>query len=148
MKVLSIQQPWASLIAAGLKDVENRSWATPYRGKFLIHASSKKIPRSSMGDDFWDWLDELAENGIIEDFKDLPTSAIIGFVTLSDIVEDSNSNWAEPGNYHWELEDACFFDEPIEGIKGKLNLWNYDIDEDNLPHSYHIDWDAVVNEEE
>ena len=26
MKVLSIQQPWASLIVAGIKDIENRTW--------------------------------------------------------------------------------------------------------------------------
>lgn len=26
MKVLSIQQPWAALICAGIKDVENRTW--------------------------------------------------------------------------------------------------------------------------
>ena len=32
MKALSIQQPWAWLIAHGKKDVENRTWATAFRG--------------------------------------------------------------------------------------------------------------------
>ncbi|MCB2188832.1 MAG: ASCH domain-containing protein [Deltaproteobacteria bacterium] len=40
MKCLSIRQPWASLIVAGMKDVENRSWATKYRGPVLIHAAA------------------------------------------------------------------------------------------------------------
>lgn len=29
MKALTVRQPWASLIVAGLKDVENRSWPVP-----------------------------------------------------------------------------------------------------------------------
>ncbi len=43
MKALSIIQPWASLIATGIKDVENRTWRTNYRGEFLIHASAKHL---------------------------------------------------------------------------------------------------------
>lgn len=38
MKALSIRQPWAWLIVHGHKPVENRTWATPYRGEVLIHA--------------------------------------------------------------------------------------------------------------
>jgi len=39
MKALSVRQPWAWLIAHGLKPVENREWETHYRGPVLIHAS-------------------------------------------------------------------------------------------------------------
>jgi hypothetical protein len=39
MKVLSVRQPFASLICAGIKTIENRSWKTDYRGTILIHAS-------------------------------------------------------------------------------------------------------------
>lgn len=38
MKALSVRQPWAWLICHGHKDIENRTWATPFRGKFLVHA--------------------------------------------------------------------------------------------------------------
>lgn len=38
MIALSIKQPWAWLIASGIKQVENRTWKTNVRGKFLIHA--------------------------------------------------------------------------------------------------------------
>jgi hypothetical protein len=38
LKALSVQQPWAWLLAHGHKDVENRSWRTKHRGEFLIHA--------------------------------------------------------------------------------------------------------------
>ncbi|MCG0445699.1 ASCH domain-containing protein [Pseudomonas aeruginosa] len=39
MKALSIRQPWAWLVANGHKDIENRDWATSFRGRFLIHAA-------------------------------------------------------------------------------------------------------------
>ena len=45
MKAISIKQPWASLIAHGIKDIENRTWKCPqkYIGqRVLIHASSSK----------------------------------------------------------------------------------------------------------
>lgn len=42
MKVLSIIEPWASLIANGKKSIETRSWKTSYRGELYIHASKKK----------------------------------------------------------------------------------------------------------
>ena len=32
MKALSIKQPWASLIAHGIKDIENRTWKTNFLG--------------------------------------------------------------------------------------------------------------------
>ena len=40
MKALTIQQPYASLIADGEKWVENRGWYTTYRGPLAIHAGS------------------------------------------------------------------------------------------------------------
>ena len=43
MKVLSLKEPWASLIAAGVKSIETRSWQTSYRGELAIHASLAKI---------------------------------------------------------------------------------------------------------
>ena len=38
MKVLTLKQPWATLVAEGIKRYEFRSWKTNYRGKILIHA--------------------------------------------------------------------------------------------------------------
>lgn len=35
---LSIRQPWAALIVAGVKSIEIRSWKTRRRGPVLIHA--------------------------------------------------------------------------------------------------------------
>ena len=45
MKVLSLTEPYATLIKKGVKTIETRSWKTNYRGKLYIHASSTRIPR-------------------------------------------------------------------------------------------------------
>lgn len=40
MKVLTLHQPWASLVALGVKTIETRSWSTSYRGPLAIHAGA------------------------------------------------------------------------------------------------------------
>ena len=45
MKVLSLLQPWATLVIVGAKKFECRSWKTNYRGTIIIHASAKKPNR-------------------------------------------------------------------------------------------------------
>ena len=52
MKCLSIQQPWADLIALGHKDVENRTWSSRYRGPVLLHAG-KRFDRGHGLSDSW-----------------------------------------------------------------------------------------------
>ena len=39
MKAVTVKQPWAGLIMSGMKDIENRTWATQHRGKLLIHST-------------------------------------------------------------------------------------------------------------
>jgi hypothetical protein len=122
MKVLTVKNPWAYLIIYGfdfgpemggfkIKDVENRTWETMYRGSLLIHAS-KNFDENA----YWDirpfnvkWADY---NG-----------HIIGRANLADCVKDSKSRWAEPGLWHWVLKDPrpC---KPVPA-KGALGLWEY-----------------------
>lgn len=47
MKALTIHQPWASLLACGVKKYETRGWKTNYRDPIAIHASKQdpcKLP--------------------------------------------------------------------------------------------------------
>jgi hypothetical protein len=39
---ISVKQPWAALLVAGVKTVEVRTWPTRKRGRMLIHAA--KVP--------------------------------------------------------------------------------------------------------
>lgn len=47
MKVITIKQPWATLIAEGYKEYEFRTWKTKYRGDILIHAG-KGVDKKAM----------------------------------------------------------------------------------------------------
>jgi activating signal cointegrator 1 len=40
VKILTLTQPWASLVALGAKHIETRSWSTSYRGPIAIHAGA------------------------------------------------------------------------------------------------------------
>jgi hypothetical protein len=41
LKALTLTQPWASFVAAGVKGLETRSWSTNYRGPLAIHAAAQ-----------------------------------------------------------------------------------------------------------
>ncbi len=43
MKAISIKQPWASLIAAGIKTREIRQWPTDHRGPLLVVSSRRPV---------------------------------------------------------------------------------------------------------
>ncbi|MYE38465.1 MAG: ASCH domain-containing protein [Candidatus Spechtbacteria bacterium SB0662_bin_43] len=46
MKVITLHQPWASLIALGIKDIEARSWSPPQRliGETIAIHAAKVVP--------------------------------------------------------------------------------------------------------
>ncbi len=98
MKALSIKQPWASLIAHGIKDIENRTWKTNFRGKIFIHASADYDKRHRdmsllyTKKQYDSLLEEFQKKSIFGSFT---TSAIIGEVDIIDCVINHQSVWAE-----------------------------------------------------
>ena len=44
MRGLTIQQPYATLLALGEKELETRSWRTNYRGPVALHSSAEFPP--------------------------------------------------------------------------------------------------------
>jgi hypothetical protein len=84
---LSINQPWAHLIAAGLKPIENRNWNTEFRGEFLIHAG-KTIDKGAIGD-----LDDERHPVTGEEFApwrgglpEMRTGGMIGIAEVVDVI--------------------------------------------------------------
>lgn len=117
---LSLWQPWAWCIMAGLKPVENRTWAPPKRllGRPLVIHASKKWDRS--GDAFCRALvPELPRR------EDLDYGAVIGLAVLRDVV--SLDEWENPwffGPIGWRL-GATLKVEPIP-LRGFQRLWKLD----------------------
>jgi len=138
MKALSIKQPWASLIAAGIKDIENRTWRTNYRGRIYIHVSSAKfnLKYSPLTAEQANAAHEGHKIGKIGDADALPYSAIIGEVDIVDCVLNAPSIWSEETDltegkifypiWNWVLANPVLYDNPILNVKGKLSLWEYE----------------------
>lgn len=144
MKVLSVQQPWATMICSGIKDVENRTWKPQENpGRILIHAS-KKFSMNMLSEMPLEWSSTINNDilfGNLPQANEFPYGAIIGYVTLDRIETESDSLWASPDDsqYKWVFKDAYMFDKPIEGVKGKLHLFDYPIDENNLPAAHKVE---------
>ena len=120
MKTLTIKQPYAHLIACGIKDIENRSWQTKYRGRILIHAAATEFKGG------WDALTQSQKHEARHTLGDkVNLSAIIGTVEIVDCVKNHPSIWANEGEWNWVLANPVLFDEPILNVKGKLSLWEY-----------------------
>ena len=86
MKAVTLWQPWASLVVAGPKHTETRSWHTNYRGTLAIHAAKLRpldLERA-VGMDEYMRLCGLCERYLPEPLIDLPRGAIIGTVELID----------------------------------------------------------------
>lgn len=127
MRVLSIREPFASLIASGDKKIETRSFKTNYRGELFIHASGKKIDKSIVGNTYI--------NDMIKD-KKMQFGKIICRVKLVDCVymdqkfinsikdtKEYQLGLYKEGRYAWILDNVELI-EPIIA-KGRLNIWNY-----------------------
>lgn len=127
MKVITIKQPWASLIVSGLKNIENRTWKTNFRGRVLIHAAKTPVKEgwSALNKE---QLDKVSghKDKLYGSNEDLPKGAIIGSVEIVDCVQNHPSLWAEKGVWNWVLVNPVMFPEPITGVKGKLSFWDYD----------------------
>ncbi|MBO4965935.1 MAG: ASCH domain-containing protein [Muribaculaceae bacterium] len=124
MKALTIKQPWADLIIAGVKDIENRRWKTSYRGRVLIHTSKSPCSRGDL--DAYP-LSALSENINLDKYAPgrFTNGAIIGSVDIVDCVMNHPSEWAEKGVYNWVLANPKKYDSPICNVKGMLGLWDY-----------------------
>jgi hypothetical protein len=142
MRALSVRRPWAGLIMAGHKTVENRGWRTSYRGPLIVHAGKAYdshgyytaielgIEVAGVDPATWDLVDAAAQ-----------PSGYLGVVDLVDIhwafdcerheqrpdgsahVAGYCSPWAAPGFcWHWELANPRPLLAPISG-PGRLGLY-------------------------
>ena len=110
MKALSVRQPWAYAIFHLGKDVENRTWPTPYRSRIAVHVA-KRVN-----------VAECRRLGL--DPRTLPTGCVIGTVELSDCLRGARSKWAVRGMWHWILRKPRLFRKPIP-TKGRLGLFEW-----------------------
>lgn len=126
IRVITLKQPWASLVANGLKIYEFRNMNYSYRGKILIHAG--KV------------FDKDAMERVKDYNLDYPTAKILAEVEIVDCIKIDNNfneminklNSPVYGNkkrtgYAWKLENINKINID-KTINGKQGIWYIDLE--------------------
>lgn len=129
MRVITLQEPWASLIGEGIKVIETRSWPCNQFGELYIHAGLSKIHTNDIRkNELAGWLRGPMHYGTIF-AKCTLSDCILITEEYAQHVKETNPRCFlcgdyTPGRYAWVLTDI----EMIEPIKksGKLGIWYFD----------------------
>lgn len=124
IRVITLKQPWASLVANGLKIYEFRNMNYSYRGKILIHAG-KGVDREA--------LKRVKEYNL-----EYPQSKILAEVEIVDCIQIDDkfnkflNNLDSPiygkkkrTGFAWKLQNVKMLDCKNE-ISGKQGIWYID----------------------
>jgi len=141
MKALSIKQPYSQLICEGIKDIENRSFKTHFRGSIYIHASMKWHDRLKTNSIYTkEQVSCILDNakGVFEyrkyftpKFREpLHVGAIIGQVDIVDCVINHESIWADKTPIVYKkplLKDKNLrgYDEALKMYNENKPIWNW-----------------------
>ena len=135
MKAITVRQPYAGALAAGIKEYETRSWPTKYRGPIAVHAAVR---------DVFDTLKKIAmptackiKEALRCEWAEMPRGKVIAVGELVDCIEITQSFAATlsqderdlghfvPGWYAWKLTNVHLLPAPVP-VKGKQGLWNWE----------------------
>jgi len=133
VKALSLWQPWASLIACGVKAHETRHWPAPrslISQRIAIHAAKRMI--ADPGSDLEALLiDEFGGHWV----SDLPRGAVVATATLAGCYPTEHrrayathediicGDWY-PGRYAWHMLEVRPVDPPAH-CRGAQGLWDW-----------------------
>ena len=153
MKVLTLTQPWATLVAIGAKKIETRSWSTSYRGPLAIHAAkglasvggvsglydlceTEPFHTALRGQDLPHVLPKCSIVAVCELVAIEDTDWVIKNHGAYKIIGGGRRHWPlidqerafgdySPGRYAWLLLNIRALPEPVP-CKGQLGLWEYE----------------------
>jgi activating signal cointegrator 1 len=135
LPIISLWQPWASLIFERIKRHETRGRPAPLKhtgGIIGIHATAKFPPLKTISEplhelcmDVWGCgYNETLPQGVI-----LGTVKLLGWASTNECTpmdeEDRVSGDWSPGRFAWLLDEITKFDAPIPA-KGKQGWWRHE----------------------
>lgn len=129
---ISLWQPWASLIALGLKPFEFRGWVPPHRfmnRPVAIHAAKKMEPKKVL----LKLLDDYEGTAAIPVigaalYDELPlgailcTATIVGHRLADGLVEPLTGETLHGGGFAWRLDKIKAYPQPIPAT-GSQGFW-------------------------
>lgn len=137
MRVISVWQPYASLLVHGHKLVETRGFPAPKAliGQRIGIASTKIVrpeQRAAMKDPVF--ARYYFETNLPRDIEELPNGYLLGTVLLhscepiteedlEDVTEEEKLyGWWQEGRYAWRVREPESFDEPVP-VRGAQGIW-------------------------
>jgi activating signal cointegrator 1 len=134
---LTLWQPWATLIAIGVKSFETRSWETAYRGPIAIHAGKNRRglalcrgePEIEQALADAGYLLTASPRDIDRGWRAVPLGSIVAVAELSAcwptdrvVSEGRHDAYGDysPGRWAWRLRRVCPLAEPVlcGGLQG------------------------------
>ena len=138
MKIISVWQPWASLIIHGHKTIETRSWKAPdslLKQEIGIAATKNTTPDQRFAYNLDEFQEFYAKTGL-PPLDDLPRGCVLGTVTLNssdyideetieDITDEERAfGWYMLGRYAWRVRNPKPYPTPIPA-RGKQGIWDW-----------------------
>ena len=151
MNALTLHQPWAGLLAAGVKTIETRSWAAPQSAigqQMAIHASKRKF-------NYYDLPFELnypalaiaagKRPELVESFGAVLGAGMLdaceqvvkpfgegrAYTNMGRIVEVDPYGDFTPGRYLWFFSELKALAEPYPA-RGRQRVWRLDMSDCDL----------------
>lgn len=157
VRVLSLKQPWASLVVRGVKRFESREWPPGWRGRIAIHACACVVSESQWNTIMSDPAVHSAASSVgvrtYADALQLPRSAVVGSARVDDVRVladwgDAEINEVDMTLSSWWSSDILWrFSDPEEceslgPIEAMPKLWYLEGDPVEVlkrgPHVQHI----------
>lgn len=150
MRAITLWQPWASLIAEGVKTIETRSWKAPdslIGERIAIHAAARKPPKcepcngsgcgpgtASGAFEACDWCGGTGVHGLCAEVSGMPLGAVVATARLAACVPmvDLGDPYPDPCVWIWP-EDSTGETTAGYDHRGWENSESVDIT-DQLPY--------------
>ncbi len=157
LKALTLWQPWASLMALGLKRIETRSWETLYRGPLVICAARRWWrEQHNIADAFYRGHHSIRDAVTEWDFAVNPplgcAVCILNLIDCQRLGPDGITDFIYPAGWSWRPDgpqkEVLFGDfsagrfawltqevQPLRDplpVTGRQRLFNLDVPEDTL----------------
>ena len=129
MKAITLWQPWATLIADGIKTLETRTWEPPadlIGQRIAIHAAKRPMTSEHLTATV---VRELLQLGFGQP-SDLPYGAVVCTVVIRWVFptdgddRDLYGDYSE-GRFVWQLADLEKLDPPVPA-KGHQRFWEWE----------------------
>lgn len=132
MRAISLWEPWGTAIAKGLKKIETRHWAPPYRGPLAIHCAKTRDHAGFIHDPevsaYFAGVDifresQLSFGCIVAVCKLVEIRSSEDLLPLVTPQERAFGNY-EPFRFGWMIEDVIEIPKPIpfRGAQGFFNV--------------------------